>query len=188
LHANTQAVRYPFARNAVRPLRLAAHAARRLWADSPAERKLLAEAVLALAAARLKHATIPFDRLVKEFGTRQPLMQAPPPEEPMTAEPVPDSHRLHIETVGRAVTRAARYVPFRAVCLQQAMAAQAMLEQRHIESQMHFGIVRKPDGTLAAHAWLSAGPLEVTGFPLDPSLVEMTRFSPGRPSKKDRSH
>jgi hypothetical protein len=164
----------------VRTLKIAAHASRRLRAILPGKRMVLAEAVLNLAAARLKHAAVPFDRLVKEFGGKQSPSQTSTPAEPKPVASLSETDRFSVETVKWAVESAARYVPFRAVCLQQAMAAHAMLNRRHIESEMHFGVLRKPDGSLAAHAWLSAGHLEVTGFPLEPNLVEMTRFVPGQ--------
>ncbi|MDF2114891.1 lasso peptide biosynthesis B2 protein [Roseiarcaceae bacterium H3SJ34-1] len=137
---------------------------------------ILAEAVLSLAVARLQHIAVPFDRLVKKFGAGQSPVQT----EPETITAPSETERQLVQTVKWAVERAARDVPFRAVCLQQAMAAHAMLNRRRIDSEMHFGVLRKPDGSLAAHAWLSVGQLEVTGFPLEPGLVEMTRFVPGR--------
>ncbi len=46
------------------------------------------------------------------------------------------------EDIGWAVTRAARYLPFKAVCLPQAMAARVMLERRGVKSIMHFGAAK----------------------------------------------
>ena len=161
------------------PLRFAAHAARRLRAVPPDKRMVLAEAVINLAVARLKHVAIPFDRLVRDFGARDFGAGQTPGQSPQAAAvPLSETDRLRVATVKWAVECAARHVPFRAVCLLRAMAARAMLERRRIGSEMHFGVLRRPDGALAAHAWLSAGNLEVTGFPLEPGLVEMTRFAP----------
>ena len=78
--------------------------------------------------------------------------------------------------VGWAVTRAARYVPFRAVCLPQAMAARLMLARRGITSTMHFGAARGEDRPLDAHAWLDAAGVEVTGYPVANRFAEIACF------------
>jgi len=49
-------------------------------------------------------------------------------------------------------------------------------ERRGIDSVLHLG-VRDPTRTgLEAHAWLDAGGLNVTGYPVDPALTEVARF------------
>jgi hypothetical protein len=74
------------------------------------------------------------------------------------------------------VTRAARYVPFRAVCLPQAMAARLMLKRRGIASTMHFGAAKGEAKPLDAHAWLDAAGVEVTGFPVAEKFAEIACF------------
>ena len=64
------------------------------------------------------------------------------------------------------MTRAARHVPFKAVCLPQAMAARVMLKRRGVASVMHFGAARGQEKPLDAHAWLDAAGVEVTGYPV----------------------
>ena len=63
--------------------------------------------------------------------------------------------------VARIIRRVAAWVPFRAVCLPQAMAAQWMLRRRRIPSRLSFGARREPSETAAVglefHAWLSVG-------------------------------
>jgi len=44
--------------------------------------------------------------------------------------------------VSWAVTRAARYVPFKAACPPQAMAAHTMLARRGVASVMHIGAAK----------------------------------------------
>lgn len=58
--------------------------------------------------------------------------------------------------VGRIVGKVARRLPFRALCLPQAMAAQWMLRRRGVRSQLVFGARRgtAPDRALEFHAWL----------------------------------
>jgi hypothetical protein len=66
--------------------------------------------------------------------------------------------------VGRAIARAARHVPFRAACLQQAFAAALMLRRRGLAATVHLGVAREvPEPVLTAHAWSRCGDIPVTG-------------------------
>jgi hypothetical protein len=68
------------------------------------------------------------------------------------------------DDVSRALARAARHVPFRAVCLQQAFAALMMMRRRGLAATVHFGVAREaPGGPLTAHAWSLSGDLPLTG-------------------------
>jgi hypothetical protein len=133
-------------------------------------RMLLLQAVLWLGLSRLALIFVPFRILAARFGTFTPPA-APAQQASLDAE-----QSALAREIGWAVTRAARYVPFRAVCLPQAIAAKAMLSRRHIASVMHFGVARKPGEAMAAHAWLNAAEIEVTGYPVEAGFVEMARF------------
>ncbi|MGC2124057.1 MAG: lasso peptide biosynthesis B2 protein, partial [Xanthobacteraceae bacterium] len=85
-------------------------------------------------------------------------------------------HARLAEEIGWAVTRAARYVPFRAVCLPQAMAARVMLKRRGVASVMHFGAAKGTEKPLDAHAWLDAAGVEVTGYPVAKNFAEIACF------------
>lgn len=146
--------------------------ARRFYRLPGSRRMLLVQAVLWLALARLALIFIPFRTLAGRFGT---VASSDKPASTPPAQ-LDESQLDQARAVGWAVTRAARYVPFRAVCLPQAIAAQAMLSRRRIASVMHFGVMKKPGEALAAHAWLNAGPVEVTGYPVGPEYVEVARF------------
>lgn len=137
------------------------------------ERALLAEAVTGLLAARLKIAALPFRKIAKGLG------EFVPPGDARIASvraPAPADRTRTAEQVRWAVTRAARHVPFRAVCLPQAMAAHAMLRRRGIASAMHFGARRGDEKPIDAHAWLDAAGVEVTGYPLDEGITEIGCF------------
>ena len=137
-------------------------------------RRLLAvEAIVCLLAARLALTLIPFPRLAGWLGTFVP--PSDPRAARTTANPPPQEMALARE-IGWAVTRTARYVPFRAVCLPQAMAAQFMLRRRGVASVMHFGAGKGTDRPLDAHAWLDAAGVEVTGYPVSPHLAEIACF------------
>ena len=79
--------------------------------------------------------------------------------------------------IGGAVERAARYVPFRAVCLQQALAALLMMRRRGLAGTARFGIARDERGELKAHAWSHCGELPVTGVAAARSYVAVAAFA-----------
>ena len=137
----------------------------------PRRRALVAEAVLCLLLARLALVFIPFPSLARRLG------RFVPPEEArrFAAEPTARHARLAAD-IGWAVTRAARNVPFRAVCLPQAMAARVMLERRGISSTMHFGAAKSTKTAFDAHAWLDAAGVEVTGYPVAKQFAEIACF------------
>jgi Transglutaminase-like superfamily len=135
-------------------------------------RAMLAEAGACLLAARLTLIFVPFPRLARRLGT---FVQPADPRASRGAADTWDDARLAVD-IGWAVTRAARYLPFRSVCLPQAIAAQMMLSRRGVRSVMHFGARRGTDKPLDAHAWLDAAGVEVTGFPVTQGFVEIGCF------------
>ena len=136
-------------------------------------RALLAEAVACLLAARLALIFIPFPRLAQRLGTFVPPSD---PRVAQAANAVPQDQTQLAEEIGWAVTRAARYVPFKAVCLPQAMAARVMLKRRGVKSVMHFGAAKGAEKPLDAHAWLDAAGVEVTGYPVAKNFAEIACF------------
>jgi hypothetical protein len=79
-----------------------------------------------------------------------------------TAEP--DATRTaEVRRVEWAVATAARNLPWKPVCLPQAVAAQWMLRRKGIPSTLYLGI--DPAGNYDAHAWVRAGAVIVTGGP-----------------------
>jgi len=80
--------------------------------------------------------------------------------------------------VGAAVERAATRVPFRAECLEQALAAKYMLRRRAITGVLHLGVAPRQgyEGAMMAHAWLDAAGVEVTGFPVMREFTEVACF------------
>ena len=144
--------------------RLAGIPARRRW--------LLAEALLSLAIARIWLLVAPFRRVAAQLGELTSV-DTPAPDAPRSGPEVAE--------IGWAVRRAADHAPFRAVCLQQAIAAKLMLRRRGVGSVLHLGVARGgPDG-MQAHAWLDSGGVAVTGYPVEPHYVELARW--GEPSR-----
>jgi Transglutaminase-like superfamily len=134
-------------------------------------RALVIEAVVWLIVARLALIFVPFPRLARHLGTFMP------PSDARAAATAADSGQVRLAgDIGWAVTRSARYVPFRAVCLPQAMAARIMLKRRGIKSIMHFGAAKGHSKPLEAHAWLDAAGIEVTGYPVAAQFAEIACF------------
>jgi hypothetical protein len=129
--------------------------------------------VLGLLAARVALIFVSFPRLARHFGTMVPASDPRVANAEIAADP---NQILLAKEVSWAVTRAARHVPFKAVCLPQAMAARAMLKRRRIASVMHFGAARGQTRPLDSHAWLDAAGVGVTGYPVEVHLAEIACF------------
>jgi hypothetical protein len=126
-----------------------------------ADRLLLVEAVLLLALSRLALLALPFRRII-------PWLERMPDS--------PDADAATILAVRRAVLRAARHVPWNAVCLPQAMACKAMLARRGQGSALHIGAAMTDRKELMAHAWLVAGGMVVVGEEAVGNVAPLARF------------
>jgi hypothetical protein len=89
--------------------------------------------------ARLGLIFVPFPKLARRLGDF-----VPPSDPRVLAARARGSQQdaALAQDIGWAVTRSARYLPFKAVCLPQAMAARVMLERRGVSSVLHFGAAR----------------------------------------------
>lgn len=114
------------------------------------ERQCTCEAAMLLLVVRIALAVLPLPRALRLFGIAQGASGS--------GRIDPDQATL----IGRAVARAARHVPFRAVCLQQAFTALLMLRRRGLAATVHFGLLRA-GSELKAHAWSRCGEVPVTG-------------------------
>jgi transglutaminase superfamily protein len=134
---------------------------------------VLIEAVAWLLVARLSLIFVSFPRLARRLGT----VVAPADARALQAKSDNKQGQARVaEEVGWAVTRAARHVPFNAVCLPQAMAARIMLKRRGVDSVLHFGAKIGQDKPIDAHAWLDAAGVEVTGYPVANTFAEIACF------------
>lgn len=154
-------------------LRSIRHPLRRFAKVGGHRRALVVEAVIMLLLARMALGLVPFQRLARRFGT----FVAPHAARCAAAMiPCSDDQARLAHDIGWAVTRAARHVPFPAVCLPQAMAARVMLNRRGIASVLHFGAAKNESRALDAHAWLDAAGVEVTGYPVPKNMAEIACF------------
>ena len=126
-----------------------------------ADRLLVCEAILALTVARLIVMTVPF-RVIEPWLSRAP------------ATGVCDE--VLLLSVRKAVTTAARNVPWNAVCMPQAIAAKAMLARRGCGSSFHLGADLDAGGKLVAHAWLVVGDTIVVGSAGIAGVTPLARF------------
>ena len=133
---------------------------------------LVAEAAATMFAARLEVAIRPFHRVSPRFGT---FVRPDDPRIAARDAATPAQMRL-ARDIGWAIRAAAPFMPFRSVCLQQAMAGHAMLRRRGVQSVMHLGAGKGAHRALDAHAWLEAGGVKVTGYPVAATFTELGCF------------
>ena len=149
------------------------HKLRRFGEIGGRRRALLIEAALWLLAARIALLAAPFPLLARRLGA----FVSPTDERvAIAAQSRAPEHAQLAEDIGWAIVRAARYVPFKAVCLPQAMAARIMLGRRGVASVLHFGAAKGKDRPIDAHAWLDAAGVEVTGYPVAAQFAEIACF------------
>ena len=137
---------------------------------SRARKRLLWEALAALAIARLAMACLPFRRIAAWLGT-------PGAESPATATA---GEMRTAQEIGWAVGALARRVPWDGRCLAQALAATGMLRRRGLEGTVSFGARRGESAGFDVHAWLRLGSRMVTGGPGHERFQTFTTFARGR--------
>lgn len=131
----------------------------------PVKLALGAEALGALAHARLiLHRTTPEDVLRRNAEAALRAAHC----RPAVSEAEAEGGRTQIAF---AIPRVALRLPWRADCLVQALAGQAMLLRRGIASTIAVGTGRHPDGRFEAHAWLVCADRVILGG-------DVSRFAP----------
>jgi hypothetical protein len=123
------------------------------------------EAAMCLLVVRLVLALLPLPQALRLFGIVQGGAGAGRQE------------AQEAQDIGRAIARAARNVPFRAVCLQQAFTALLMLRRRGLAATVHLGLAREGARHLTAHAWSRSGNMPVTGEAHADGFVQVAAFS-----------
>ena len=139
----------------------------KLWRLSWRDRFLLHEAVFWLTLASLAIAVLPFAHLGWLAST------------PMGGGALPHQRRL-VETsrVRWAIVACARWVPWRAVCFQQGLAAHFMLRRRCIRSVLYYGAAPDDRFGLSAHVWVCAGDVNVVGGEIASRYAVLATFPP----------
>ena len=116
-----------------------------------AEAVALTEAIALCTAATIGLRLVRFSRVASHLGRH--MAQSPPNGS--------GSSGTDVRRIKWAVATAARLLPWKPVCLPQAVAAQWMLRRRGIPSTLYLGT--DPANQYAAHAWVRAGRIVVTG-------------------------
>lgn len=111
---------------------------------------MLAEALVLCTGASIILRVSRFSRVAARLGRH---MAESPQEQP--------PNRARVQRVKWAIGVAARLLPWKPVCLPQAVTAQWMLHRRGIQSTLYLGT--DPNNQYAAHAWVRAGRIVVTG-------------------------
>ena len=118
-------------------------------------------------------------RLLVAFSLRRALpglLVARRPEDPMPPEQLQRDIRY-------IVTLAADTVPWRSLCLPNAIAARRMLARRGFASTLHLGVGHHAAGDPHAHAWLEAGGLIITGEKGIEAVTPLPHPAAARPNR-----
>lgn len=138
----------------------------RFLALPPGQRSATVEAALSLLAVRLTLGLLPFRLALR-------LLRVAPGETGAGRVAAAEA-----DDVGRAIARAARHMPCRALCLEQAFAALLMLRRRGLRANLHLGLARDGGGRgLSAHAWSRCGDVAVTGAEIAERFVPVAVFA-----------
>ena len=132
-----------------------------------ARKKLLVEALVLLALARLAVLTLPFRWVAKVLG--RPGAQTPDQVDPV--------HAAGIRAVRAALRKVPKHVPWTSKCLDQAVAGKIMLARRGIPATVYFGVKTDDKGAIDAHAWLRSGSVYVSGGQTRDRYVVINTFA-----------
>jgi hypothetical protein len=137
----------------------------RLRRLSAADRALLAEALVVLAASSAAIRVLRFTRVGRLASWRLGR------ERPGSSLDLP-------ARVAWAVRACGRRAPWRAVCFQQGLTAQIMLRRRGVESTLYFGVALEKTEGLSAHVWVKAGERDVVGCEEASGYAALVAFPP----------
>lgn len=147
------------------------NALRQFLALRAGQRRWIVEAAVCLALARLAVACIPFRLISRWLG---PMV--PPDVAPRAAPQDLADCFDELRFIRWSVNAVGRRQPFAAVCLPRALAARAMCRRRGIGSTLRLGSQVGQAADVQTHAWLDAGGVELTGYPLPTDMVEIGCF------------
>src|SRR5882724_2015810 len=136
-------------------------------------RALVVEAALYLLLTQVTLTLVSFPKLARRLGG---CVQPADPRAAQARRGTRPGQSLVALEIGWAVARAAQRIPFEVMCLPRAMSARAMLARRGIGSVLHFGRAAGKQAPMAAHVWLDAAGIQVTGYPVGDEFIEIACF------------
>jgi hypothetical protein len=140
------------------------------------QRLMLLEAAWSLVIAQAAVRLLPFRWITPRLGRL-----AQPAAAPQQAPPLSPAQAHEAQQVGWAVRAPARYLPWDARCLAQAIAAKWMLQRRGLPSTLYLGVDRGQEKWLEAHAWLRCGDEILTGEPEHARFKVIAAFTEDSP-------
>ena len=111
----------------------------------------LAIAVKELLHARIRHASRPVGKILRELQNER------------TQSDGDTTGEVDLRRLSWAIGAAAAWIPWRSDCLLQAMAADRWLRRCGMQPEFFLGVAKDAGGQLKAHAWLRRGDAMVTG-------------------------
>jgi Transglutaminase-like superfamily len=93
-------------------------------------------------------------------------------------EPPPDVRAEMARRIRWAIGACARWVPWRAKCFEQGLAAQLMLRRRGMLSLLYYGAAPEDKRGLSAHVWVRCGDVDVIGCEIAPAYAVLATFPP----------
>ena len=129
---------------------------------------LLCRAYWAVIRAKIKVTTLPSHKLVRHLG----LAQAP-----MSMPTSATQNKLTIKRIVKAIKLSQKLLPLHCSCLVLAMATQQLLEHAQQPYELHLGL-RKENGELTAHAWITSQGVAVIGVPQEDEFTPIAQFNP----------
>jgi len=126
---------------------------------STEDQSLFLQAWCLLGWSRVAISVWPFKRLTKSLVQSSSI----PPPIPVRLEQL-----RRAEAIGKQVARAARYTPWKSLCLVQVVTGQRLMYRQKIPGQFFLGAAKgvghlKPKDDLSAHAWLLCGNKIING-------------------------
>lgn len=116
---------------------------------------LLLPAWLLTGLARLLVLCVPFKRFAPHLGQHHGIAAFIPL--------LDDEQQIHALSIGRAVRMASTLAPWNANCQAQAISARCLMRLFSVPHAIFYGVAKDPVEHMKAHAWVCAGPVQVTG-------------------------
>lgn len=134
-----------------------------------ADKLLLTEALAFLCLAKLVILLLPLRKVAPFIGRLEDKAR-----ESLTAQEQESAKRIR-----DSIARGGKAVPWKSVCLDQALAGQVMLNRRKIPSSLCLGAIRDPEenSKMKGHAWILCGGNILIGGSRSKRFIEVARFT-----------